>query len=48
VREYLEKLDEATWGAASETRPKFVSRSDPAAQWTGARKGRAFFAHATN
>jgi transposase len=48
VREYLDTLDEAAWGAASETRPKFVSRSDPAAQWTGAHKGHAFFAYATN
>jgi hypothetical protein len=36
VREYLDTLDEAAWGAASEAKPKFVSRSDPAAQWTGA------------
>jgi hypothetical protein len=28
--------------------PKFISRSDPAAQWTGAHKGHAFFAYATN
>ena len=28
--------------------PKFVSPSDPAAQWTGALKGHAFFAYATN
>ena len=35
-------------GAASEVEPKFVSRSDPAAQWTGAHKGHAFFAYATN
>ncbi|GLK84443.1 hypothetical protein GCM10017653_25130 [Ancylobacter defluvii] len=48
VREYLETLDEAAWGAASEAKPKFVSRSDPAAQWTGALKGHAFFAYATN
>ncbi|WP_020186155.1 IS1182 family transposase [Methylopila sp. 73B] len=48
VREYLDTLDDAAWGAASETRPKFVSRSDPAAQWTGAHKGHAFFAYATN
>jgi len=48
VREYLAPLDEAAWGAASETTPKFVSRSDPAAQWTGALKGHAFFAYATN
>ena len=48
VREYLDTLDEAAWGAASEVKPKFVSRSDPAAQWTGALKGHAFFAYATN
>ena len=48
VREYLATLDEAAWGAASEVTPKFVSRSDPAAQWTGALKGHAFFAYATN
>ena len=48
VREYLDTQDEATWGAASEVTPKFVSRSDPAAQWTGAQKGHAFFAYATN
>ena len=28
--------------------PKFVSPSDPAAQWTGALKGPAFFAYADN
>jgi hypothetical protein len=39
VREYLDTLDEAGSGAASEVKPKFVSRSDPAAQWTGAHKG---------
>jgi Transposase DDE domain len=27
---------------------KFISRSDPAAQWTGAHKGHAFFAYAVN
>jgi transposase len=48
VREYIDTLDEAAWGAASPTRPKFISRSDPAAQWTGALKGHAFFAYATN
>jgi hypothetical protein len=47
-REYLDTLDEAAWGAASETVPKFISRSDPAAQWTGAHKGHAFFAYADN
>ena len=48
VREYLDTLDDAAWGAATDVRPKFVSRSDPAAQWTGAHKGHAFFAYATN
>jgi hypothetical protein len=48
VREYLDTLDEAAWGTASQTVPKFVSRSDPAAQWTGAHKGHAFFAYADN
>ena len=48
VREYLDTLDEAAWGAASEVKPKFVSRSDPAAQWTGGMKGHAFFAYATS
>jgi transposase len=39
VREYLATLDDAAFGAASEITPKFISRSDPAAQWTGAHKG---------
>ena len=48
VREYLDTLDDAAWGAASPVKPKFVSRSDPAAQWTAAHKGHAFFAYSTN
>ena len=48
VREYLDTLDEAAWGEASEITPKFISRSDPAAQWTGAHKGHAFFAYSDN
>jgi len=48
VQEYLEVLDDAACGRASEVKPKFVSKSDPAAQWTGAMKGLAFFAYATN
>jgi transposase len=48
VQEYLAVLDDAAWGGASETTPKFVSKADPAAQWTGAMKGQAFFAYATN
>src|SRR6056297_1936045 len=38
VREYLDTLDEAAFGAASEVQPKFTSHSDPASQWTAARK----------
>ena len=48
VKEYLARLDDAAFGAASEVTPKFVSPSDPAAQWTGAMKGAAFFAYADN
>ena len=48
MREYLDPLDEAAWGAASVTKPKFISRSDPAAQWIGALKGHAFFAYSDN
>ena len=48
VRDYLATLDDAAFGAASEVTPKFISPSDPAAQWTGAQKGPAFFAYATN
>jgi hypothetical protein len=36
TREYLATLDDAAFGAASDVTPKFVSPSDPAAQWTGA------------
>src|SRR5215831_3032987 len=48
VKEYLATLDDAAFGAASDVTPKFVSRSDPAAQWTGAMRGPAFFAYANN
>ena len=48
VKEYLTTLDDAAFGAASEVTPKFVSASDPAAQWTGAMRGPAFFAYADN
>jgi transposase len=48
TKEYLATLDDAAFGAASEVTPKFVSPSDPAAQWTGARRGPAFFAYADN
>lgn len=42
AREYPDTLDEAAFGAASEVPPKFTSHSDPASQWTTARKGPAF------
>lgn len=48
VRDYLATLDDAAFGAASPKQPKFVSPSDPAAQWTGALRGPAFFAYADN
>ena len=48
VQEYLDTLDHATWGTASEVTPKFIAKSDPAAQWTGAHKGHAFFAYSDN
>ena len=48
VREYLATLDDAAFGAASDVTPRFVSPSDPAAQWTGAMRGPAFFAYADN
>jgi hypothetical protein len=35
-------LDDAAFGAATKVTPKFVSPSDPAAQWTGAMRGPAF------
>src|SRR6476620_399127 len=48
MREYLATLDDAAFGAASDVPPKFVSPSDPAAQWTGAMRGPAFFAYSDN
>src|SRR5215831_9511593 len=48
TKEYLATLDNAAFGAASDVRPKFVSPSDPAAQWTGAMRGPAFFAYSDN
>jgi transposase len=48
VKEYLATLNDAAFGAASDVTPKFVSPSDPAAQWTGAMRGPAFFAYADN
>ncbi len=48
VREYLDVLDDAAFGAATDKQPRLVSPSDPAARWTGADGGLAYFAYATN
>ncbi|WP_291733411.1 IS1182 family transposase [Leisingera sp. F5] len=48
AREYLDTLDDAAFGAASETTPKYTAHADPASQWTAARKGPAFFAYSDN
>lgn len=48
VKEYLATLDDPAYGRASEVTPKFISPSDPAAQWTGALRNAAFFAYADN
>lgn len=48
VKEYLATLDDPAYGAASDVTPKFISPSDPAAQWTGALRSAAFFAYADN
>ncbi len=48
VREYLDTLDEAAFGAGSEVQPKFTSHCDPASQWTAARKVPAFFSYSDN
>jgi transposase len=48
VREYLAVLDDAAFGAATPVTPKFISLADPAARWTGANGGLAFFAYCTN
>ena len=48
VREYIDTLDDAAFGAAGGKPPKFTAHADPASQWTGAMKGPAFFAYADN
>jgi transposase len=48
VDEYLAVLHDAAFGAATEIVPKFISPADPAARWTGAHGGQAFFAYSTN
>jgi hypothetical protein len=41
-------LEDAAFGGATEVTPKFISPADPAARWTGALGGQAFFAYSTN
>ena len=48
IDEYLAGLDDAALGAATEVIPKFISPVDPAARWTGAHGGQAFFAYSDN
>ena len=48
VREYLAVLNDAAFGAATDVTPKFISPADPAARWTGAHGGQAFFAYSAN
>ncbi|HEX9555204.1 MAG TPA: IS1182 family transposase [Reyranella sp.] len=48
IDEYLAVLDDAAFGAATEVTPKFISPADPAARWTGAHGGQAFFAYSDN
>jgi hypothetical protein len=48
IEEYLSALDDAAFGAATEVTPKFISPSDPAARWTAAHGGQAFFGYSTN
>ncbi len=48
VKEYLAVLDDEAFGAATDVVPKFISPADPAARWTGAHGGQAFFASSTN
>ena len=48
VKEYLAVLDDAAFGGATPVEPKFVSPTDPAARWTAAGGGPAFYAYADN
>lgn len=48
AQEYLDTLDDAAFGAATQVKPKTLSPSDPAARFTGANGDRAFFAYSTN
>jgi transposase len=48
INEYLAVLDDAAFGGSTPVVPKFISPADPAARWTGADKGPAYFAYSTN
>ncbi len=48
INEYLAVLDDAAFGGATPVVPKFISPADPAARWTAADHGPAYFAYATN
>jgi transposase len=48
IDEYLAVLDDAAFGGATPVVPKFISPADPAARWTAADKGPAYFAYSTN
>jgi transposase len=48
IDEYFAVLDDAAFGAASEKTPKFLSETDPAARYTGAHNGPAFYAYTVN
>jgi hypothetical protein len=47
-REFHPQNSNTMFPYRSDVVPKFVSPSDPAAQWTGAHKGPAFFAYSDN
>lgn len=46
--EYLETLDDAAFGSATPVVPKYISPSDPAARWSAADRGKAYFRYCTN
>ncbi len=48
IKEYLETLDDAAFGAATKVVPKSISPVDPGARWTGADGGAAYFAYSAN
>ena len=49
VREYIDTLDEAAFGGATEVTPKFLSPVDPAARWTRTfRSGCAKYSYSAN